>query len=146
MLKLFRIFQGCFTVQLSRFFTVLSQISFIILPKLLPFVKNFFYFLNSFFKNLKAILCCFQIFCSLKQLVYNSILSAVCQQVFYIFIVFCKKFKNTFRSYNLSSITLFSIISIRSFPIAVLLNMVMTKKAIQTIASACMNPSNNPRT
>ena len=53
--------------------------------------RAFFIFLNSFFKNLKAILCHFQIFCSLKQLVYNSILSAVCQQVFLYFYCFLQK-------------------------------------------------------
>ena len=42
--KLFWIFQGYFTVQLSRLFFVVSRDNFYILAQLFAFVNNFFYF------------------------------------------------------------------------------------------------------
>ena len=57
MLKLFRIFQGCFTVQLSRFFAVvlISSNSYII-SLLLKFVNNFFIYFSIF--RLKLCVSC----------------------------------------------------------------------------------------
>ena len=49
MLKLFRIFQGCFTVQLSRFFAVvLISSNFYIISLLFKFVNNFFIYFSIF--------------------------------------------------------------------------------------------------
>ena len=47
---IFIIFQGCFTVQLSRFFAVICD-SFYILSKAFLFVKNFFIFFKIYFKK-----------------------------------------------------------------------------------------------
>ena len=59
MLKLFRIFQGCFTVQLSRFFAVIFVLSsnFYIISLLLKFVNNFFIYFSIFRLKL-CVSCC----------------------------------------------------------------------------------------
>ena len=58
MLKLFRIFQGCFTVQLSRFFAVvLISSNFYIISLLFKFVNNFFIYFSIFRLNL-CVSCC----------------------------------------------------------------------------------------
>ena len=109
MLKLFRIFQGCFTVQLSRFFAVLSQISFIILSKLLSFVKNFFYFLNSFLRIQKLFFAVFKSFVLSNSLFIIAFSQQFVNRFFYIFIVFCKKLTrkvkfHSFVEFNLTKI------------------------------------------
>ena len=58
MLKVFRIFQGCFTVQLSRFFAVvLISSNFYIISLLLKFVNNFFIYFSIFRLKL-CVSCC----------------------------------------------------------------------------------------
>ena len=68
MLKLFRIFQGCFTVQLSRFFAVvLISSNFYIISLLLKFVNNFFIYFSIF--RLK--LCVSHCLCQTASLYYH---------------------------------------------------------------------------
>ena len=56
--RLFRIFQGCFTVQLSRFFAVvLISSNFYIISLLFKFVNNFFIYFSIFRLNL-CVSCC----------------------------------------------------------------------------------------
>ena len=80
MLKLFRIFQGCFTVQLSRFFAVvLISSNFYIISLLLKFVNNFFYFFQSFDWSFVFLAV------SVRQLYYIIIRPSICQQLFSFF-------------------------------------------------------------
>ena len=80
LLFFFQIFQGYFTVQLSRLFVLLSSSSFCIISKLLSLVKNFF-------KLFFAVL--FDIFLSRsRQLVYIIISSVTCQHLFLYFFIF----------------------------------------------------------
>ena len=68
MLKLFRIFQGCFTVQLSRFFAVvLISSNFYIISLLLKFVNNFFIYFSIFRLKL-CVSCCL---CQTASLYYH---------------------------------------------------------------------------
>ena len=56
--RLFRIFQGCFTVQLSRFFAVvLISSNFYIISLLFKFVNNFFIYFSIFRLKL-CVSCC----------------------------------------------------------------------------------------
>ena len=57
--RLFRIFQGCFTVQLSRFFAVVLVLSsnFYIISLLFKFVNNFFIYFSIFRLKL-CVSCC----------------------------------------------------------------------------------------
>ena len=71
MLKLFRIFQGCFTVQLSRFFAVvLISSNFYIISLLFKFVNNFFIYFSIFRLNL-CVSCCL---CQTASLYYHLVL------------------------------------------------------------------------
>ena len=72
MLKLFRIFQGCFTVQLSRFFAVVLVLSsnFYIISLLLKFVNNFFIYF-SIFRLKFCVSCCL---CQTASLYYHLVL------------------------------------------------------------------------
>ena len=68
MLKLFRIFQGCFTVQLSRFFAVvLISSNFYIISLLFKFVNNFFIYFSIFRLKL-CVSCCL---CQTASLYYH---------------------------------------------------------------------------
>ena len=71
MLKLFRIFQGCFTVQLSRFFAVVLVLSsnFYIISLLLKFVNNFFIYFSIFRLKL-CVSCCL---CQTASLYYHPL-------------------------------------------------------------------------
>ena len=66
--RLFRIFQGCFTVQLSRFFAVvLISSNFYIISLLLKFVNNFFIYFSIFRLKL-CVSCCL---CQTASLYYH---------------------------------------------------------------------------
>ena len=80
----FQIFQGYFTVQLSRLFVLLLLSSFCIIPKLSSLVKNFF-------KLFFAVL--FDLFRSRsRQLVYIITRFFICQHVFSFFYKFFMSF------------------------------------------------------
>ena len=82
-LVFFRISQGCFTVQLSRFFVVLFLNSnFYIISLFQKFVNNFFNFFQSFdwiFVFLTV---------SVRQLHYISTRASICQHFFSTFLIF----------------------------------------------------------
>ena len=83
MLKLFRIFQGCFTVQLSRFFAVvLISSNFYIISLLLKFVNNFFIYFSIFRLKL-CVSCCL---CQTASLYYHPF-----QHLSTAFFIFYKK-------------------------------------------------------
>ena len=67
--RLFRIFQGCFTVQLSRFFAVVFVLSsnFYIISLLFKFVNNFFIYFSIFRLKL-CVSCCL---CQTASLYYH---------------------------------------------------------------------------
>ena len=83
MLKLFRIFQGCFTVQLSRSFAVvLISSNFYIISLLLKFVNNFFIYFSIFRLKL-CVSCCL---CQTASLYYHPF-----QHLSTVFFIFLQK-------------------------------------------------------
>ena len=79
--RLFRIFQGCFTVQLSRFFAVvLISSNFYIISLLLKFVNNFFIYFSIFRLKL-CVSCCL---CQTASLYYHPLQHL--STVFFIFL------------------------------------------------------------
>ena len=108
MLKLFRIFKGCFTVQLSRFFAVvLISSNFYIISLLFKFVNNFFIYFSIFRLKLCLSYCLSQ-----TASLYYHPLRFLSTAFFTFFDIFCILFSGIiFFPYNTYSTADFSLAS-----------------------------------